>query len=138
MNNNNITYIDPDHTWTTSAGTLNMNLYYKDNLHLIEKGNEKLAKAIITAFNVRDLKHQQNLPEISQQQQQERPQHQQKGHQNQQGNGQQHREESQKHKKKHEKTTKANTQIPATSKRTSAASRRNQEAPRRTTTTQTT
>ena len=54
MNNNNITYIDADHTWTTSAGTgtLNMNLYYKDNLHLIEKRNEKLEKAITTAFNV--------------------------------------------------------------------------------------
>ena len=52
--NNNITYIDLDHTWTTSAGTLNMNLYYKDNLHLIEKGNEKLANAITTAFNVGD------------------------------------------------------------------------------------
>ena len=88
--NNNITYIDLDHTWTTSAGTLNMNLYYKDNLHLIEKGNEKLANTIRTAFNVRGLKQQQNLPEISQQQQ--RSQHQQKRPQSQQGNGQQHRE----------------------------------------------
>ena len=52
MNKNNVTYIDPDHTWTTSDGTLNTNLYCKDNLHLIEKGNEKLAKAITTAFNV--------------------------------------------------------------------------------------
>ena len=74
MKSNNIIYIDPDHTWTTSAGILNMNLYYKDNLLLIEKGNEKLAKAITTAFNVRGLKQQQqNLPETSQQQQQERP-----------------------------------------------------------------
>ena len=54
--NNNLTYIDPDHTWTTSAGALNTNLYYKDNLHLIEKGNETLAKAIITALNVGNLK----------------------------------------------------------------------------------
>ena len=74
MSNKNITYIDPEHTWTTSAGTLNMNLYYKDSLHLIKKENEKLAKAITTAFNVRGLKQQQqNLPETSQQQQQERP-----------------------------------------------------------------
>ena len=58
MNNNNITYIDPDETWTTSAGTLITNLYYKDNLHLIEKGNEKLAKAITIAFNVGGLKQQ--------------------------------------------------------------------------------
>ena len=85
INNNNITYIDPGHTGTTSTRTLNMNLYYKDNLHLIKKGNEKLAKAITTAFNVRSLKRQQqNPPDISQQQQQERPQHQQKRHQNQQ------------------------------------------------------
>ena len=49
---NNVTYIDPDHTWTTSAGALNTNLCYKDNLHLIEKGNETLAKAI----NVGNLK----------------------------------------------------------------------------------
>ena len=103
--NNNITYIDLDHTWTTSAGTLNINLYYKDNLHLIEKGNEKLANTITTAFNVRGLKQQQNLPEISQQQQQEHPQHQQKRHQNQQGNGQQHREEFQKHQKERQKQT---------------------------------
>ena len=39
MNNNNITYIDANHTQTTSGGTLNTNLYYKDDLHLIEKGN---------------------------------------------------------------------------------------------------
>ena len=52
MNNSNITYIDAEHTWTTSAGTLNVNLYYKDNLHLTEKRNEKLEKAITTAFNV--------------------------------------------------------------------------------------
>ena len=30
--------------------------YYKDNLHLVVKVNEKLAKAIKTAFNVRILK----------------------------------------------------------------------------------
>ena len=45
---------------------------------MIEKGNEKLAKAIATAFNVGTLKQQQNLPQIGQQHQQERPQHQQK------------------------------------------------------------
>ena len=45
-NNNDVTYIDANHTWITSGGTLNKNLYYKDNLHLIEKRNEKLAKAI--------------------------------------------------------------------------------------------
>ena len=39
-----------------SAGTLNTNLYYKDNSYLIEKGNEKLAKAVITALYVGSLK----------------------------------------------------------------------------------
>ena len=56
---NYVTYIDSDYTWTTLGGALNMNLYSKDNLHLIEKGNEKLVKAIITAFNVGSLKQQQ-------------------------------------------------------------------------------
>ena len=63
---NNITYLDPDHTCRTSqVSTLNMNLYYKDNLHLIEKENEKLAKAITTTFNLGALTQQQNLPEIT-------------------------------------------------------------------------
>ena len=63
---NNITYLDPDHTCRTSqVSTLNMNLYYKNNLHLIEKENEKLAKAITTTFNLGALTQQQNLPEIT-------------------------------------------------------------------------
>ena len=56
MNEKNVSYIDPGHKWTTAGGILNMNLYYKDKLHLVEKGNEKLAKAITTAFNVGALK----------------------------------------------------------------------------------
>ena len=75
MNKNDVTYIDPDHTWTTSGGTFSTNLYYKDNLHLVEKGNEKLVKAITTPFNVGALKQQQNLPQIGQLNQQKRPQH---------------------------------------------------------------
>ena len=50
MINNNFAYIDPEHIWITSGGTLNTNLYNKDDLHLIEKGNEKLAKAKLTAL----------------------------------------------------------------------------------------
>ena len=99
MNNNYVTYLDPDHIWTTSGGILNTNLYYKDNLHLVEKGNEKLAKAITTAFNVGALKQQQNLRQIGQQHQQKRPRRHQKHHYQQQ-EGQQHQEEFQKHKKK--------------------------------------
>ena len=66
MNNNDVTYIDLDHAWTASGGILNTNLYYKDNLHLVKKGNKKLVKAITTAFNVGALKQQQNLPQIGQ------------------------------------------------------------------------
>ena len=80
MNNNNVTYIDPDHKWATSGGALNTNLYYKDNLHLIEKRNKKLAKAITTVLMWVGLKQQQNLSQIGQQHQQEHPQHQQKHH----------------------------------------------------------
>lgn len=47
--NNYVAYIDSDQTWTT-GGVLNKNLYYIDNLHLREKNNEKLVKAITTAF----------------------------------------------------------------------------------------
>ena len=92
MNSNDVTYIDPHHTWITSGGILNTSLYYKDNLHLVEKGNKKLEKAIATAFNVGVLKQQQNLPQIGQQHQQKRQQHQQKNYYQQQ-EGQQHREE---------------------------------------------
>ena len=88
MNNHNVTYIDPDHKWATSGGTLNTNLYYKGNLYLIEKGNEKLAKAISTALNVGGLKQQQKLPQIGQEHQQERLHHQQKHHYQQQQQGQ--------------------------------------------------
>ena len=94
--NNNVTYIDPEHTWTTLGGTLNTNLYYKDTLYLIQKGNEKLAKGISTALNVRDLKQQQKLLQIGQQEQQEHPHHQQKHHHQQQQESQQHTEELQK------------------------------------------
>ena len=76
MNKNDVTYIDPDHIWTTSGGILITNLYYKDKSYLVEKGNEKLAKAITTAFNVGAFKKRQNLPQIGQQHPQEHPQHQ--------------------------------------------------------------
>ena len=88
MNKNDVTYINPDHTWT--GGTLDTNLYYKDNLHLVKKENEKLAKAITTAFDVGALKQQQDLPQIGQQNQQEHSRHQE---------GQKHQEGLQKHQK---------------------------------------
>ena len=69
---------------------------------MVGKENEKLAKAITTAFNMGALKQQQNLPQIGQQHQQERPRHQQKHHYQQQ-EGQQHREDFQKHQKERPK-----------------------------------
>ena len=55
--------------------TLDSNLYYKYNLHLIEKGNEKLPESNIIALNVGDLKQQQTLPQFGKQYQQERQHH---------------------------------------------------------------
>ena len=78
MNNNFITYIDPDHTWTSSGGALNTNHYFKDNLHLIEKGNEKLAKAITTALNMGCFKQQQPQHQCKNQHQELQRKHQQK------------------------------------------------------------
>ena len=126
MNNNNITYVDPDHTWSTSGGILNMNLYDRDNLHLVEKGNEKLAKTT-TAFND-DLKtaakSSRNWPTVSTGMPTttaetplsttRRP------------------ATSRRVPKTSKRTTKAKTKTPATSNRMSAASRKNPETGRTT------
>ena len=42
----NFTYMEQDSDWVRNDGTLNVKLYYTDHLHLIEKGNEKLAASI--------------------------------------------------------------------------------------------
>ena len=55
---------------------INYESLLKDKLYLVEKGNEKLAKARTTAFNVGAFKKRQNLPQIGQQHPQEHPQHQ--------------------------------------------------------------
>ena len=126
MNNNNITYVDPDHTWSTSGGILNMNLYDRDNLHLVEKGNEKLAKTT-TAFND-DLKtaakSSRNWPTVSTGMPTttaetplsttRRP------------------ATSRRVPKTSKRTTKAKTKTPATSNRMSTASRKNPETGRTT------
>ena len=72
--NNSVTYIDPNNIWITSDGALNINLY----LHLIEKGNEKLGKAITIPFTVGSLKQQQPKHHYKNQQQEPRREHQQK------------------------------------------------------------
>lgn len=78
INNKNDTYIDPDHTWTTSGGALNTNLYYNDNLNLIEKGNEKRIKATTITLNVESLRQQQKRSQVDQQHKPECLHHQQK------------------------------------------------------------
>ena len=40
----------------SSGDTLSIHLHYKNNLHLIEQENEKLAKAISTSLNIGGLK----------------------------------------------------------------------------------
>ena len=44
-------FIKPAFDWTHSNGTLDKSLYYKDFLHLSEKGNEKFVKSIAEVLN---------------------------------------------------------------------------------------
>ena len=52
-NINGFAYIFQDHGWTFPNGSLDFSLFYKDLLHLIEKGNVKLAKAIPFTITLR-------------------------------------------------------------------------------------
>ena len=45
-NINGFAFVFQDHRWTFANGSLNCSLFYDDMLHLIEKGNVKLAKSI--------------------------------------------------------------------------------------------
>ena len=47
-------YMEQDSDWTSQDGSLNMQYYYKDGLHLIEAGDRKLAASIVTM--VRNIK----------------------------------------------------------------------------------
>ena len=42
-----MTFMRQDPDWTLSNNSLNMELYYKDHLHVIENGNMKFSKLII-------------------------------------------------------------------------------------------
>ena len=42
-----MTFMREDQDWTFPDNSLNMELYYKDHLHLIENGNMKFSKLII-------------------------------------------------------------------------------------------
>ena len=45
-----LTFMGQDPDWTLPDNSLNMELYYKDYLHLIGNGNMKLSKLIIEAL----------------------------------------------------------------------------------------
>ena len=56
-------YLEPESSWAKQDSELNMELHYKDELHLIEKGHKKLANSIsdILKGPPRDLHHYPNI-----------------------------------------------------------------------------
>ena len=52
-NINGFAFIFQDHGWTFANGSLDCSLFYEDMLHLIEKGNVKLAKSITLSITSR-------------------------------------------------------------------------------------
>ena len=46
------TFVSYDSGWTLANGSLNADLYYSDRLHLVEKGNLKLAESIFNSIEV--------------------------------------------------------------------------------------
>ena len=52
-NINGFAFIFQDHGWTFANGSLDCSLFYKDMFHLIEKGNDKLAKSITFSITSR-------------------------------------------------------------------------------------
>ena len=52
-NRNGFAFIFQDHEWTFANGSLDCSLFYKDLLHLIEKGNNKLTKSITLTITSR-------------------------------------------------------------------------------------
>ena len=46
------TFVDYGNGWTLVNGSLNPDLYYSDRLHLVEKGNLKLAESIFNSIEV--------------------------------------------------------------------------------------
>ena len=49
-----------DHEWTLPNGSLDCSLFYKDSLHLVEQGNVKLAKSIVSTLTAQN--NQINFP----------------------------------------------------------------------------
>ena len=51
---NGFVFIVRDHGWTLTNGSLECSLFYKDSLHLIEQGNVKLAKLIVSTLTAQN------------------------------------------------------------------------------------
>ena len=47
-------FIVQDHGWTLPNGSLDCFLFYKDSLHLVEQGNVKLAKSIVSMLTAQN------------------------------------------------------------------------------------
>ena len=46
------TFVSYNSGWTLANGSLNANLYYSDRLHIVEKGNLKLAESLFNSIEV--------------------------------------------------------------------------------------
>ena len=59
----NVMYLEPQSSWVKPDSELNMELYYKDELHPIEKGYKKLADSISEILKglKKDLHHFPNI-----------------------------------------------------------------------------
>ena len=51
---NGFVFIVQDHGWTLPNGSLHCSLFYKDPLHLVEQGNVKLAKSIVSTLTAQN------------------------------------------------------------------------------------
>ena len=47
-------FIVQDHGWTLPNGSLDCSLFYKDFLHLVEQGNVKLAKSVVSTLTAQN------------------------------------------------------------------------------------
>ena len=51
---NGFVFIVQDHRWILPNGSLDCSLLYKDSLHLVEQGNVKLAKSIVSTLTAQN------------------------------------------------------------------------------------
>ena len=51
---NGFVFIVQDNGWTLPNGSLDCSIFYKDSLHLVEQGNVKLAKSIVSTLTAQN------------------------------------------------------------------------------------